>query len=176
MSDVIRDLEDETVLAAQLLAQWVIEIVEGDDDADELVENTIEGETNFIEALQKAADYADVLSSQVAGAKARQEHWRLQAQRAQQKFDRVKDSIQMALVASGMPKQKATLGDGRKLAVMAGRKRVNITGEDLLPRRYVETIVSVVPNKNKIMSALKDNKEVPGAELILGKDYLKGLG
>jgi len=72
--------------------------------------------------------------------------------------------------ASGIKKIECPLFS---ISLAKGQEVVSITDENLLPDEYVRVKTEISPNKIALKNALKDGKEVPGAELVTGKTSLR---
>lgn len=74
-------------------------------------------------------------------------------------------------IMGNMGIKKVELGD-LTASVVAGRASLAIPKPDLIPDIYIEFVTTRVPDKDVIRSMLDAGKEVPGAELKYGADFL----
>ena len=83
--------------------------------------------------------------------------------------DNLKEYLRYNMEQTGMTKIKHPL-----FSVSLGKPTVtcDVIDTDFLPDEYVETVVSIKPDKRAILKALKAGDEVPGAVLSTGKSRL----
>jgi len=88
----------------------------------------------------------------------------------QNKSNNIKEYLRYNMEASGIKKIECPLFS---ISLAKGQEVVIITDENLLPDEYVRVKTEISPNKIALKNALKDGKEVPGAELVTGKTSLR---
>ena len=148
--------------AAKLLLSS-LEAVIGDDE--EAKAGTIEGETNFNEAMQAAVDRIAYCTELVAGIEARQERLAARKTRIDQQGERIRASLLRAMETLDLTKFECSQAT---LSLRKVPPKAIITNDVLLPTMYLVEKTTITPDKKAILDALKGGVNVPGAELSNG--------
>lgn len=160
MSDVVRELTREAEAARTLVTS--MRDVLADDDA--LTADTVEGETNLIEAI-KAADariaeidtFHDAIKTRMGDLKKRSD--RLDAQ-----SDRIRAAIALAMEMATLT--KVELAEAT-ISLKRTPPKVQIISEADIPSAFWKQPDPVL-DKKAILEALKEKQAVSGAELSNG--------
>lgn len=155
--------------AAKTLLSSMRDIL-GDDE--ELINDTLEGETDLFEALESAANVIDEESILIEGIKARTDALEDRKRTSQLRIDRIRSMIEQALMLSSdettfrLPSMTLTL---RKVL-----PKPVIRDEAAIPAKYWTEQKRPAPklDKKTLAEDLKAGTEVPGAELDNGGSSL----
>lgn len=161
MSDVEHALLRQTNAARDLLSN--LKMTGNADDA-ELVADTIEGETDLVEAIGSALDEIDEWSILCNGLKAKIEQDGSRLAIIERRIDRVRAAIEQAMVAADLPKvtlPTATLSIAKRPAGLL------VTNEADIPSRFWVQPDPPAPkiDKKALLAALNNNEPIPGAGL-----------
>lgn len=137
------------------------------DEGDDVLLDTLEGETNLHEMLVNAAVAAKADLVLASATKEMAAAFSKRAKRLEHRSQKLKDTILSIMVDTGLQKIPGVL----TLSVSNGRKKVIINDEDEIPEKFISTKTSV--NKMDIKAALDDGDEVPGACLSNGEPVLR---
>lgn len=88
------------------------------------------------------------------------------ARAAKASRERLKTYVKAVMEASSTDE---LLGDDFRFKASTSAPRVVVTDEKLVPMKFLEEKVSLVPNKKLILEALEAGEEVPGAQAEQGK-------
>lgn len=154
------DLQRQAVAAASLIAE-LADQMDGDED---LVHDTIEGETNFFECCQRALDEMAECEIIEAGCKEAINKLSTRKGRAAARITRLKGMLDQAF-------QMAEITSHRfPTATVSTRKvppKAIITEESEIPSRFYVTPAPVL-DKKALLDALKAGESIPGASLSNG--------
>lgn len=157
MMNIERRLKIETEAAAALKAN-LKDVLE--DDV-ELLQSTIEGETNLNETLEAALDRISEITTFVEAIDKRIATLKIRAERYEAQLERMKTAIHVALQMSEMQKFECAVATVSTRSVPA---KVIISEEADIPSDYWKARDPVL-DKTAIAAALKDGKSIPGATL-----------
>jgi hypothetical protein len=134
----------------------------GDDLDEQTLLDTLEGETDLIEALK--ALYRDVREDEgrVNEAKTVKSEIDARKKRLEDRIDRKKNILAETMSEAGLKKIEA--GDFT-LSLRNGTAKVVVTDESQLPEIYKVIKEVVSPDKAAIKAAIEANETVPGAHL-----------
>jgi hypothetical protein len=161
MSDTEYALRRETEAARDLLSTIRSE---GGSDDEELVADTIEGETNLLEAIGAALDEIDEAELLILGGKAKIEQIGSRVASEEKRVDRVRAAIERAIVTAEIPTPiklpTATISISKRKAQPV------IDDEALIPSRFFVQPDPPAPklDKKALAAALAEG-EVAGAHL-----------
>lgn len=161
---VIRDLHVESEAARSLLLN-LRDILSDDEDASA---DAIEGETNLLEAIDGALarlldleDHAEAIKARIDDLKARKA-----------RFDQQSEMIRAALsTAIGMAGLKKVERPEATLSLRAVAPSVVVIEEADIPSEFFEPQPPKL-DKRALLAALKEKRQVPGAELSNGGESL----
>ncbi|MDK4703866.1 siphovirus Gp157 family protein [Rhizobium sp. CNPSo 4062] len=161
--NVARQAEAAKRLMTNLRAQGV-------DDDQELVADTIEGETNLLEAIQTALDEIDECEIQIVGLKAKETEFADRRRRMEERAERIRATIEQAMIA--------TEQDSFRLptATLTLTKRapglIVLNEADIPTRFWIEQERPAPKLDKKALRAALDGGSVPGATLDNGSRSL----
>jgi hypothetical protein len=143
---------------------------QGVDHDQELVADTIEGETNLTEAIESALAEIDEEEAHIIGLKAKEDAFAERRRKKEAKVDRIKALIEQAMMVSeqfSMKLPTATL-------TLAERKPgLIITNEADIPTRFwIEQERPAPKLDKKALRAALDEEPIPGATLDNGSRSL----
>lgn len=146
-------------LKAELLRQFP-ELAE-DDPA---LLDTLEGESTLEQAVIQVMRAIDDDLMMINGLAERMSLLASRRLRIEQRIEKMQGAVLAAMERGGV--KKITAPDFT-LTVTAGKPKVIITAEELLPADYLDIpeIPAPKPNKVRIAAALKEKRDVPGATL-----------
>ena len=155
-----RETEAARVLRAQLLA-----LADGDE---EVVRDTIEGETNLHELIENVV--ADVASdcASVDGIKAHIEAMRGRKERLEARIESRRAAILNAMAIGEIKKMELAIAT---LTRKPTPPKVQTVDEALIPSEFWKRAEPTLDRK-ALLEALKDKREVPGASLSNGGESL----
>ena len=154
-------LEEQAEAAADLLA--LLRDRDMDDDA-ELVSDTIEGETGFMEALDQALDEIDRCAVIVDGCKEAEARLAKRRNRAAARSEKVRAAIEQAMYRAGLKSETRPTGT---LTLRETAPAPVIEDEALIPSEYW---VAQDPklDKKALNAAAKGGAEIPGVRMSNG--------
>ncbi|RKD69012.1 siphovirus Gp157 family protein [Rhizobium sp. WW_1] len=161
--NVARQAEAAKRLMANLRSQGV-------DDDQELVADTIEGETTLLDAIQTALDEIDECEIQIVGLKAKEAEFADRRRRMEERAERIRATIEQAMIA--------TEQDSLRLptATLTLTKRapglIVINEADIPTKFWVEQERPAPKLDKKALRAALDEGTVPGATLDNGSRSL----
>jgi len=138
-----------------------------DDDYDQLLADTIEGETRFFGMLERLISKVLEAEAFADACKAMQGDLAIRKKRFEEKGEFIRGIIADALRL--IDERKLTLPCGT-LTLSARAPSVQIIDEALIPRPFLREKVEV--DKTKLRDALKAGESVPGAALSNGGETL----
>ena len=160
MSDIAHTLNREAEAAASLIASMK-DVLAGDDD---LTSDTIEGETNLVEAINHAVArlaeidaHNDAIKTQISNLKKRSDRFDAQA-------ERLRAAVTLAMEMATLKKLELPIAT---VSLRSVPPKVIIASEADVPSTFWKQPDPVL-DKKAIMEALKAKTPVPGAELSNG--------
>ena len=156
----IQKMKEEAAAAEALLANFS-DILGEDADAKLTL---VEGETDLFETVSRVLNRVIALNSLIDGLKAHAERVSDRKRRMEKQVDNLRTAIGVALAQAEIDAMETPLGT-------ISRKRLPtkaiVLEEADIPTEYLKTKVEV--DKRKLLAALKDGAEVPGATLSNGR-------
>lgn len=154
--EVERKLKIEAEAAKNLLAALADQI---DEEDDEMIVDTVEGETSLLETIEKAIDDIALTEAMVIGIKAKEEEMARRRQRLSSRIERVKASIEQAMA---MIQQDKLMLPTATLSVRPAPMKVVITDEQAIPSRFWKVPAPVLDRK-LLRDELKSGVAILGA-------------
>lgn len=152
---------DSEAEAARLLLTEMQRAGYGDDD--ELLADTVEGETNFIEAVEQALAEMDERAALADAIEARIKAMQARRERVLASVERVRDAIATAVDASGV-KLPLRLPSGT-VSVRDSAPSVIVIDEAAIPERFFDVKTTRHLSKARLRDALRAGDDVDGATL-----------
>jgi len=161
MAEVEFDLRRQSEAAKSLLVS-LHEQGAGDDA--ELVADTIEGETNLVEAIDAALSEIDECEILIAGLDEKIKVFDARKKQQKDRSERIRALIEQALVATDQTSMKLP---SATLSLTKRAPGLVVTNEADIPARFWVEQERPAPklDKKALAAALKDDEEVPGATL-----------
>lgn len=159
--EVERDIRRQTEAAKKLITN--IRGQEAGDDA-ELVADTIEGETNLVEAIAAAISEMDECDIHIIGLKAKEAEFADRRRRLEERADRIKALVEQAMLATDQMSMRlptATLTLTRRAPGLV------ISNEADIPTKFWVEQERPAPklDRKSLLKALNDKEAIPGANL-----------
>lgn len=134
-----------------------------DDDAD-LVADSLEGETNLLEALAVAIDEIDECEIHIVGLDEKIKAFDTRKKQKKDKAERIRALIEQALVATGQTSLKLATAT---LSLTKRPPQLVVADEADIPARFWVEQERPAPklDKKALADALKADEEIPGAAL-----------
>jgi len=155
LTDIVRELQEIT---------WSIDDNYGEiDDDTELKLDDIEADlSDKVDALLKVSDDMD---AKAAVLKDRAKVLTAQSTALSNRAGRIREYIKREFESLNI--EKYPLSDFPKLSIRKNNPSVNVTSEDELIRSggYIRTVMTKSIDKKELLSALKEGREIAGAEL-----------
>ena len=143
-------------------AKALIENLKGFDD-DDLAADMVEGETGFMEALDKALEYMAAQESIVIGAKAMSEQMLSRANAAQIRINNTKTAIELAMLTTGF---RETLQRPTATVSLAKRPPALAAFDDSdVPTQFYKQQPPKLDRK-ALLDAVKSGERIDGIELL----------
>jgi hypothetical protein len=133
-------------------------------DDEELVMDTIEGETGLIEAIEAGLDELDECEVMITGLKAKETAFSDRRSKIERRAERIKALIEQAMIAT----EQTTLRLPRATLTLAKRApSVIVNNEADIPAKFWIEQDRPAPklDKKALGAALKANEAIPGASL-----------
>jgi hypothetical protein len=150
-ADLARELEAVAILRASL----------ADCEDDALVVDMIEGETSFLEAVDKVLDAIVEAGALEEGAKAAASAMNARADRFARRAERGRALLEQALTIADLKKVERPAAT---LSMAARAPRLIVSDESAIPSRFWEAPPPQL-NKRGVTEALKAGEPVPGVSL-----------
>lgn len=136
---------------------------QGEDDAD-LIADTIEGETDLLEAIDAALSEMDECEVLITGLKAKEAEFSDRRKKIEDRVDRIKAIVEQAMISTEQ------LSLRRPTATLTIAKRAPgliVTNEADIPTKYWIPQERPAPklDKKAVLAALKEQQAIPGATL-----------
>lgn len=144
-----------------------LQAVYGEDMDEQTLLDTIEGETDIVEAIAKLMRAVDLDAALVDGINARKKELDDRKTRLENRIASIKATVLWAMEETG--RKKIELPD-MTLSARLGTPSVVIENEDEIPDDFMD--VKVTPNKTRIKDILKGGNPVPGCRLSNGANTL----
>lgn len=153
-----------------LLEQVSAQIAEamGDDFDPQTFWDTLEGETDAVDMLDRLIDWARNSRALAAAAKEMADDAATRSKRLAEREKTLKAAILTILKATGQTKAERP---GATVSIQKGRARVVIRDERSVPSQLCKTTVK--PDLTAIGTQIKAGEEVPGCALEVGPDTLR---
>jgi hypothetical protein len=161
MPDLEFNIHRQTEAAKSLLSSLRDQGV--DDDA-ELVADTIEGETNLLEAIEAALAQIDECDVLITGLKAKEEEFETRRKSIERRAERVRALIEQAMLATDQTSLKLPTAT---LSLTKRAPGLIVNSEADIPSRFFVEQERPAPklNKKALAAAIKAGEQVPGANL-----------
>lgn len=157
---IVAELSREADAAAALIEHLRTLVAE----PDEMIEDAIEGETNLKEALGKALARVSECEAMADAIKAQADALSARKRRLEAQADTIRAAILAAMSTAGLRKLELPAGT---LSMKAVAPSLVITDEAAVPTQYWKRADPTL-DKRALLSALKDQQTIPGAELSNG--------
>ena len=173
MSKSLLALSDESRLIREQLESMV------DPETGEIPENALEAIiNNQIEIAEKLDGYLDFIvdiDKTVSMFEERKKVFDKKVKSIKSIKDRIRESIRKYMASNCLAQIKTT----RTISLVPDKDKLDIDME-LLQKEYVitrpVTVIETVANEEKIMSALKSGKTIPGANFITNRSHITVKG
>ncbi|MDR9781633.1 siphovirus Gp157 family protein [Rhizobium redzepovicii] len=143
---------------------------QGIDDDQELVADTIEGETTLIEAIQAALAEIDECEIHIIGLKAKEAEFAERRRRLEERAGRVKATIEQAMITT---EQESLRLPTATLTLAKRAPGLIVTNEADIPTRFwIEQERPAPKLDKKALRAALDEEPIPGATLDNGSRSL----
>jgi hypothetical protein len=130
----------------------------GPDPEDELVLDSLEGETDVLDVVRRIIRSALEMESMAEAAKAREADLATRRARFEANAERARETVKQMLDALGVNRLQS---EDFTVSLKLGPPKVIVTDPDALPAEFVRTVRS--PDKTAIKAALDAGRGVPGA-------------
>lgn len=158
----MRNIEEHARIAAEL----VTALRELDDE--DLTHDTVEGETDFMEAIDSALNALDDCAAIVEGCKAREKVLTDRRKRVQERSERIRSLVEKALATSGLRK---VMRPTATVTLAKAAPQLIVTDEASVPESYWKYAAPTL-DKAMLKAALTDGEDVPGVTLSNGGQNL----
>ena len=166
MSEAGHELHQQTRAAKVLLEQ--LRDLQADDD-DEVVRDSIEGETDLHEAIEAAVKRLGGDLAAIEGLEAYIKRLTSRRDRLENRVDATREAIANAMELARLPSLETPIAT---VAVKKVAPKVIITEEADVPSDFWKPQPPKL-DKRAVMSALKDKQPVPGAQLSNGGETIQ---
>ena len=154
-------LTNEARAAADLIRE-----IASDDEA--LNHDMVEGETSFLEAIEKALEEIDECQIAIVGIKEREAQLADRRKRSENRQERLRSLIEQAMLVAEMPTVKLPCGT---LTVSQVAPKPFVDDEAKIPSRFWR-LPDPVLDKSAINKAVKDGETIPGVAMTNGTTKL----
>ncbi|MDW9445631.1 hypothetical protein GOA75_11055 [Sinorhizobium meliloti] len=137
---------------------------QGADDDAELVADTIEGETNLMEAIEEAIAELDECDVLVTGLKAKEAEFEARRKATEKRAERIRALIEQAMLATDQTSLKLPTAT---LSLTKRAPGLIVNSEADIPSRFFVEQERPAPklDKKALAAAIKAGEQVPGANL-----------
>lgn len=137
---------------------------DGNGDDAELVADSIEGETNLVEALEAAVAEIDECEIVIVGLKAKEEAFEARRKQTEDRVERIRAVIEQAMMATEQYSMRLTTAT---ISLTKRKAGLVITNEPDIPARFWVEQERPAPklDKRALAEALAANEAIPGATL-----------
>ena len=139
----------------------------GDDYDEQTFMDTMEGETDALEALSQLAKMERDASAMILAIRATQEELAARKERFYRRVTAARKGMKLVLDAMGQ--KKVELPEAT-ISIIKGRQKLEVFEPAAIPDDYC--FYTKTPNPKTIKAALEDGKTVLGAELVTGEPYI----
>ncbi len=148
--------------AAKVLLQQLRE--SGNADDEQLVADTIEGETNFVEAVERAISEIDDCEVLISGLKAKEEAFETRRKLIEARADRIRAVVEQAMLSTEQLSLRLTTAT---LSLSRRKPGLVILNDADIPARFWVEPERPAPklDKKALAEALAANQDIPGATL-----------
>jgi hypothetical protein len=137
----------------------------GDDFDAETFWDTLDGETDAGEIMDRVLSSMNADSALADAAKSQADELAARSKRIRERATAKKSTLKLILDATGERKAERPAAT---VSLMKGRVSVQITDDQSIPSQLCKVVTS--PDKTAIKKQLEAGEEVPGAELVRGDD------
>lgn len=161
MAEVEFNIARQAEAAKRLVSSLRIQGVDGDE---ELVADTIEGQTDLREAIEAALAEVDECEIHIIGLKAKEDEFRTRRGRLEDRVERIRAMIEQALLTSEQPSMRlavATISLNKRLPGLI------VSNEADIPTRFWVEQERPAPklDKKALTEALRNGESISGATL-----------
>ena len=137
---------------------------QGAEDDAELVADTIEGETNLMEAIEEAIAELDECDVLVTGLKAKETEFEARRKAIEKRAERIRALIEQAMLATDQTSLKLATAT---LSLTKRAPGLVVNSEADIPSRFFVEQERPAPklDKKALAAAIKAGEQVPGANL-----------
>ncbi|MDX0522988.1 siphovirus Gp157 family protein [Sinorhizobium medicae] len=137
---------------------------QGADDDTDLVADTIEGETNLMEAIEEAIAELDECDVLVTGLKAKETEFEARRKAVEKRAERIRALIEQAMLATDQTSLKLPTAT---LSLTKRAPGLIVNSEADIPSRFFVEQERPAPklDKKALAAAIKAGEQVPGANL-----------
>jgi hypothetical protein len=148
--------------AAKALLSQLRDMGAGDDQ--ELIADSIEGQTGFLEALEKAVSEIDECEVLIAGLKAKEEAFETRRKLIEGRAERIRAVIEQAMLSTEQLSLRLTTAT---LTLSRRKPGLVIVNDADIPARFWVEPERPAPklDKKALAEALAANQDIPGAQL-----------
>lgn len=140
------------------------------DEPDQTIQDLLEGETSFVEALSAAVSSIQYDEALAQAAEAMRDEIEARMARIRDRAQIKRQAVLYALQSADLASRKFELPQGTVYVAKTGGTAVEVTDETLIPARFWKTEPKLV--KSDISKAIKAGEEVPGAKLAEARETL----
>lgn len=158
----MRNIEEHARIAAEL----VNALRELDDE--DLTHDTVEGETDFMEAIDSALNALDDCAAIVEGCRAREKFLIDRRKRAKERSERIRELVEKALSTAGLRK---VMRPTATVTLTRSAPQLVVTDETAIPESFWKYPAPAL-DKMLLKTVLKTGKELPGVTLSNGGQHL----
>ncbi|MBX5021185.1 siphovirus Gp157 family protein [Rhizobium lentis] len=161
MAEVEFDIVRQAEAAKRLVASLRLQGADGDED---LVADTIEGQTDLKEAIEIALAEIDECDVLIVGLKAKEDEFATRRRRIEERVDRIRATIEQAMLTTEQQSfrlSRATVSINRR------QPGLIVNNEADIPTRFWIEQERPAPklDKKSLTEALRSGEAIPGANL-----------
>lgn len=159
MNDARNELHKETAAARVLRAHLVDALADGDDDED-LIRDSVEGQTDLHEAIGSAAALIFETEGHLAAIKALSDRLTARKQRYEHRIRMVKAAVSVALEMGELKSLELPFGT---ISQRSKPRALIVQDETAIPSDYWKATPKL--DRKMLTAALKNGAAIPGADL-----------
>lgn len=161
MAEVEFNIARQAEAAKRLVSSLRLQGVDGDD---ELVADTIEGQTDLKEAIEAALAEIDECEIYIIGLKAKEAEFESRRSRLEERVDRIRAMIEQAMLTT---EQQSLRLAGGTVSLNRRQPGLIVSKEADIPTRFWVEQERPAPklDKKALAEALRNGESVPGANL-----------
>lgn len=161
MAEVEFNIAKQAEAAKRLMSSLRIQGVDGDE---ELVSDTIEGQTDLKEAIESALAEIDELEIYITGLKAKEDEFATRRHRLEERVERIRAIIEQAMLTS---EQQSFRLAGGTVSLSRRQPGLIVSNEADIPARFWVEQERPAPklDKKALAEALRNGEAVAGATL-----------